>query len=238
MVSLRGGAARAVNAETNTPHVGSRKARNSDESFGGIGIPSMFGAISEQPDAPARARNKLGWWWHTPHDLLDKVDEANLVRDTRVLVHACWSLLTDAVLPLDHAATAETLLAELAPLATKLGERFPIAGLVTLAERVRDAARRMAASAGDPVAASAALMRASRCLVPADYTTGDRFTHDAALPLPPWAVLAPLRALAATTPGSDAEKFAEVDARAARNRLAFALREAQNALNAALAALN
>jgi len=80
-------------------------------------------------------------------------------------------------------------------------------------------------------------MRASRALVPADYTTGDRFTHDAALPLPPWAVLAPLRALAATTPSSDAEKFAEVDARQARNRLAFALREAQTALDAALAAL-
>ncbi|WP_439577997.1 M28 family metallopeptidase [Elioraea sp.] len=73
MASLRAVAAQAVNAETPVAYVGSRKARNSDESFGGIGIPSMFGAISEQPDSHARARNKLGWtrstrstWCATP----------------------------------------------------------------------------------------------------------------------------------------------------------------------------
>lgn len=233
MASLRAVAARAVNAETNTPHVGSRKARNSDESFGGIGIPSMFGAISEQPDKHAQARNKLGWWWHTPHDLLNKVDEANLVRDTRVLVHACWSLLTEAVLPLDHAATAETLLAELTPLAAKLGDRFPVAGLVALAERVRDAARAMAAGGADPVAASAALMRASRALVPVDYNDGQVFSHPPALPLPEWSVLQPIRDLAAAEPGSDVARFREVEAWRARNRLAAALREALAALDPA-----
>ena len=64
-------------------------SRSSDQSFWGIGIPAMFGALSEQPPAPVKMRNGLGWWWHTPHDLLDKIDEQILVRDTRVYVHSC-----------------------------------------------------------------------------------------------------------------------------------------------------
>jgi hypothetical protein len=240
MASLRSVAAQAVNAETNVAYVGTRKARNCDESFGGIGIPSMFGAISEQPDSHERARNKLGWWWHTPHDELDKIDEAHLLRDTRVLLRACWPLLTEPLLPLDHAATAESLLAELAPLAGALGERFPVGGLVALAEAVRDAARRIPpAAAGSPglQAANAAIMRASRALVPIDYNDGEVFSHPPALPLPPWSALEPIRALAAAEPGSDTAKFREVEAWRARNRIAAALREAAAALSQAAAAL-
>jgi hypothetical protein len=59
----------------------------------------------------------------------------------------------------------------------------------------------------------------------------------AALPMPAWATLQPIRDLAATEPGSEAEKFAMVDALRARNRVAFALREAGAALKAARAAL-
>ena len=51
------------------------------------------------------------------------------------------------------------------------------------------------------------------------------------------AALQPIRELAATPTGSDEEKFAAVDANRARNRVAFALREALAALQAAQAAL-
>jgi hypothetical protein len=47
----------------------------------------------------------------------------------------------------------------------------------------------------------------------------------------------PLRDLAATSPGSDEEKFAMVDALRARNRLAHALRDATAALNDARSAM-
>ncbi|MBU8539624.1 M28 family peptidase [Falsiroseomonas tokyonensis] len=239
MTELRALAAEAVQAHSNQGYKGKRKARNSDESFVGIGIPSMFGSISEQPAKHAQARNALGWWWHTPHDLIDKVDEANLVRDTRVLTQVVWKLLAEPVVPLDHAATAEALLQELAPLAEKLGGRFDLGPLVAAATRLRDSAAGLAGrSAKDAAAANAALMRASRALVPVDYTPGDRFSHAAALPLPAWPVLQPMRDLAATEAGSDAEKFATVDAQRARNRLAHALREAQAAIDAAEAALN
>jgi len=239
MTELRHLAAEAVQAQTNGPYKGGRKARNSDESFVGIGIPSMFGVISEQPAKHEQARHALGWWWHTPHDLLDKVDEANLVRDTRVLTQVVWKLLAEPVVPLDHAATADALLQEFAPLAQKLDGRFDLGKLMAAAQHLRDSAASLVGRpAKDAAAASAALMRASRALVPVDYTPGDRFGHAAALPLPAWVALQPVRDLATTEPGSDAANFATVDAQRACNRLAHALREAQAAIDTAAAALN
>ncbi len=215
-------AADAIRTETNAEHEGRRPNRNSDNSFWGVGIPVMFGSLSHQPPAPVKMRNPLGWWWHTPHDTLDKIDEANLTRDTRVFVRAIWRLLTDAVLPLDYAAHATALLHELARLETALQGRLPLTPLTAAATALRDAAARPASDE--------ALMAASRALVPVDNTRGDRFAHDPALPLPPWPVLDPIRALAAAR-GDDPIRFARVTALQARNRLHHALREAETALS-------
>jgi hypothetical protein len=194
-------------------------------SFWGVGIPCMFGSLSHQPPAPVKMRNALGWWWHTPHDLLDKIDEANLVRDTRVFVRTLWRLLTDPVLPLDYTASLDVLLATLTP----LREALPLDAVIAQATAVRDKAAGLPTA--DPARANRCLLQLARALVPADYTSGDRFTHDPALPQPPWPVLDPIRALA-TDP---ADRFAAVDAVRARNRLSHALRQAERALDAALA---
>jgi hypothetical protein len=63
-----------------------------------------------------------------------------------------------------------------------------------------------------------------------DYTYGDRFAHDPALPVPAWPVLQPLRELAATRPDTDDARFHLVAAKRACNRMAYALREATAAL--------
>lgn len=213
-------AADAVQAETSAEHEGRRLSRSSDMSFWGIGVPSIFGSLSHQPPAPVTMRQPLGWWWHTPHDLLDKIDEANLARDTRVFVRALWRLLCDPVLPLDFAAHADALLRELSAIETTLGERLSLAPLIEAAHALRDAA---AGATSDR-----ALMAASRALVPMDYTTGDRFRHDPALPQRAWPVLQPIRALAEAD--ADAAPFAAVDALRARNRMRYALCEAARAL--------
>jgi hypothetical protein len=226
-------AAAAIRQETNQEHEGQRNARNSDMSFWGVGVPSMFGALSHQPPAPVAMRNALGWWWHTPHDLLDKIDPAHLARDTRVFVRTLWHLLTDPVLPLDYAAHASALLHELAGIEALLAGALPLDMLVAEAAAVRDKTEALLQPGHDPVRVNRALMQLSRALVPADCTAGDRFTHDPALPQSPWPVLDPVRALAAAAP--EQARFAAVDATRARNRLMHALRQAGRALDAALA---
>jgi hypothetical protein len=220
LVALAG---EAIGEQAGSDYAGKRMSRSSDQSFWGIGIPAMFGALSEQPPAPVKMRNALGWWWHTPEDLLDKIDEKNLVRDTRVFVHTLWRLLSDPVLPLDFAAHARVLIEELEALRGGLGDRLSIDGLIARAETLRE----KAAAGGHH---DAALMRASRALAPVYYTDGDRHAHDPALPLPAWPVLDPVRKLAKVAPGTDSARFLAVGATRARNRLAHALREAVAAL--------
>jgi hypothetical protein len=77
-------------------------------------------------------------------------------------------------------------------------------------------------------------MRASRWLVPLNYTTGERFHHDPALPHVPWPSLAGMWELARLPSGSPDTAFYTVHARQMRNRVAHALREANTALKAAL----
>jgi hypothetical protein len=66
-------------------------------------------------------------------------------------------------------------------------------------------------------------MRLSRILVPLAYTSGDRFTHDLALPIPPLAGLQRARELAALDPDGDAFKFARAALVRERNRVVHAL---------------
>lgn len=221
-------AARAIAAETGQRHAGNRPGRNGDQSFWGIGIPSMFCGVSSQVPGtetfgPSRMRNPLGWWWHTPEDTIDKIDEAFLLRDTRVYVRTLWHLLTDARLPMEPLAAVAALAAELGGLPERVRAAEPVAALIARAEAL--AVRPLPETLPD-----AALIAASRPLVLLNMTLGDRFVHDPALPLPAWPVLAPLRAWGLAAPGSEAARFAAVDARRACNRLGAALDEVARAL--------
>jgi hypothetical protein len=231
MSSLRHLAAEAVELHAGEAYVGKRKGRSGDDSLVGIGIPSMFGPVSEQTKSAAAARNALGWWWHTPEDLLDKVDEANLVRDTKVVLHATARLLTDPVLPLDIAATLRDLHLQVASIAPAVADMIDLAGVIASVELLVQKAE--AVHLLPAPAANAALMKAARALVPADYTAGDRFSHPPALPVPAWPTLQPLRILAEADAGTEARHFMAVEARRARNRIVHALRETEAALDAA-----
>ena len=220
MSELRALAAEAIEAQSGQRLLGKRMSRGADQSFNGLGLSALFGDLSEPEPTPVGPHC---WWWHTPDDLAEHINEKNLVRDTRIYAHAVWRLLTDAVLPLDFSAYADDLLAELG----SIGGPLPLDGLVAAATTLRDSARRLAS--GDPQHVNQALMRMSRALVPVGYTSGDRFAHDPALALPAWPTLQPLRALAAAEPGSDAAKFLMVGAVRARNRVLHALRQANDA---------
>ncbi|WP_249120353.1 M28 family peptidase [Plastoroseomonas hellenica] len=226
---LTGLAAEVIAKQSGQTLRGKRIGRGGDESFWGIGIPAMFMAFSEQVPGSVKMRHALGWWWHTPGDLLDKIDPANLARDARIYLEVLDRLLTDAVLPIDHAAQLDSLLAELGKLGGTEAHGIALDALAAQTAALRDALG-TARTRLDVDRLNAAILRICRALVPLDYTRGDRFAHDPALPLPAWPTLDPLRRLAAAAPGSDEARLLAVSARQARNRVAHALREASAAL--------
>ncbi len=238
---LAGFAAEAVRVEGGQELAGYRMSRAGDQSFWGVGVPSMFMGMGEQPADAAdnvmgavlggtgRKGAGFGWWWHTPDDTLDKMDRDLLVRDTRIYVHALARLLAAERLPLDYGRAADALLAELDRLAAGVGNALDLSSLRERARRLGQLAGAIPASA-DAEAVNRSLMAVSRALVPMDYTRGDRFDHDPALAQNPYPVLDPVRALAASAPDSEERRFRLVAARRACNRLGHALAMAIGAL--------
>jgi Peptidase family M28/PA domain len=245
---LCGLAADAIRVRGGQEHDGHRMSRAGDQSFWGIGIPSMFMGMGEQPAGSsdsftrsifgggARKGAGFGWWWHTPDDTLDKMDPELLVRDTQIYVHTIGRLLAEPVLPLDYAAAAAALQTELTTVQQALEGTFDISSLLAKTTALREAAQAVQALPVPDDAAAAwinqSLMAASRAVVPMDYTEGDRFEHDPALPLSKYPVLDVIRQLAAAPPDSDDARFLTGSARRACNRLGFALDQAREALAA------
>lgn len=252
---LRAVAREAISEQGDQQFTNRRMGRAGDQSFWGIGVPSIFGNMSEQPatggtNASAsvfgggnRLGHGTGWWWHTPYDTLDKMDEGILVRDTRIYLQVVWRLLTDVVLPLDYAEHASYLAGELSSLQGAVGDRFDLSQLIARADTLRGKAERLnaviaAGLTGDGArVANETLTAIAHALVPVDYSTGDRFGQDPAVNQQAYPALQPLRGLSALPRDSAEALFLEVGMRRARNRVAFALREAIAAADAGLARL-
>ncbi|MEX2693241.1 M28 family peptidase [Rhizobium mongolense] len=234
---LRPLAAEAIEKITGQRHAGRRHGRAADQSFWGIGIPSMFGSLSHQPPGPIKMLTALGWWWHTAHDTIDHIDPDNLRRDTQIIIEVLERLLISPVLPLDYTLYAASLEEEVTRLSTAIGGRLDLAPIAGAIGELRHNAQAVLAASGGCLKQAerlnAALMRASRQLVPLNYTRGDRFHHDSALPHPPWPALEGLRELAGLPEHAPDTPFYVVHARQTRNRIAHALRNANAALRSA-----
>ncbi|MBS7707180.1 M28 family peptidase [Chelatococcus asaccharovorans] len=250
---LRPLAAEAVMAYSGQTFNNRRQSRAGDQSFWGIGVPGIFQNMSEQPASPDAETNAsasvfgggnrvghgTGWWWHNPADTLDKIDEAILVRDTKIYMHAVWRLLTDRILPLDYAEHARYLAATLKELQDAAGSRFDLSLLMARAARLEALASQLnalsqTADEGSAETINATLKAVARALVPVDYTEKDRFTQDPALAVGAYPGLQPIRQFATLDPDSDAAKFLHVGMMRAHNRTATALAEAIRAIEACL----
>jgi len=216
---------------------GRRFSRAGDQSFWGVGVPSAFMSLSGLPKQDtdlSRAMERLvgsagfPWWWHTKDDTIDKIDADVLVLDTKVYLASALRWLNAPVLPLDHARAARALVTEVESLQAAAGARFdlsPVLGAAhVLARRLQDVnALASAAPSALHERLNRELIRLSRVLVPLAYTTGDRFTHDLALPIAPLAGLQRARELAALDPNSDHCKFTVAALVRERNRVLHAL---------------
>ena len=221
----------AIKQHSGQDHDGTRMARNSDQSFWGIGIPSLFGILSCQPTETVGVRNALGWWWHTPHDKIERINPALLLRDTQIYAHALAHLVSNPYLPLNIASQVADLLSNLTEIQLPSGCGLSLTNLCTEVEELHKEMVVFQEKCLDSPEAylkrDRTLMLVSRQLVPLDYTYGDQHNHDPALPLPRWPSLQALRNLSGEVEGSDALRLRQGLATRSSNRLMSNVRNAR-----------
>lgn len=241
-----------------------RMGRMGDQSFWGIGVPSMFVELSAQPpEASAEARalaslhggapttGGLGWWWHTPEDTVDKIDPAFLRRDAQVYALVLWRVCTSPILPLDYHAAAEEMRDTLRTLQDAAGPAFDLTPTLEAAGRLVDVTARFGGEADQVTRAlrggrrsralrqiasvfNDALLRVGRTLIPVTYTLAGPFDQDRALPVPPIPGLHPVLRLRLLEAGSTEYHALQTRLLRERNRLAHALLTAAKIVEEAL----
>ena len=99
----------AVGSEDVKP--GAYYMRAGDQSFYGIGIPSVAQRAYIPEGHPLKGRWIGGggnaWWWHSAHDTLDKGDKDHLLRDLKMAALAIFRSVNSAVLPFDFSLAAD-----------------------------------------------------------------------------------------------------------------------------------
>lgn len=200
-------AADAVEGVTGETFVGKRIGRFADQSFYGVGINSVFGTLSEQDAEKTKGgisfktggkrAGGLGWWWHTPDDTVDKVDETNLVRDTKIYLEVVHRLLTDPVLPFDYAPAVDEVITALNEIEAASGGHVGFGDVIAdaraLAERMPAWNAFLAEATASPELAPIAdsgQIRLARHLVPIAFHENEPFDHD---PMEPLVALPALR---------------------------------------------
>jgi hypothetical protein len=178
-----------------TPHR-LRPIRAGDYSFNQLGLTSFFMLLSHIPQAE---RDQLGFYpvggcggntaWHTEDDLLPIADRDNLARDLKVYVTAILRVLNAGILPLDYRATLKEIAEAVDGYRKQAGQLADFAPIDRELRRLKGAlnafyAALPKAGAGAATArANDVLRELARLLVPINYSAGERFDHDPALPL-------------------------------------------------------
>jgi len=237
-------AARILREQTGVELGYHRITRAGDQSFWGIGVPSMFMLLSEHRvgDAEtvepfsAASPGKHGanpWWWHTPDDTMDKIDPAYLLRDASIYAEAVRGLCTERVLPFDYGAAARELRDNLRTYGAVFDGHVDLGDLAVEAEELATAIDAWQASDVPPSRRNPKLMALGRALIPVTYTKAGPFGQDPALRTSPLPGIAQGMALARMDRGSEAWQFLRVDMIRERNRVRAAMRSAARALGAA-----
>jgi hypothetical protein len=233
-----------------------RQQKNGDSSFFGVGLPCVAGEMSFTDEEIGRtALATLGWWHHSIHNTLDKVDRERLALHLRVYANWIWGLLTAPILPYEYEPLGRRFVERLEMLARTDVPGIDLAGVVAAAREFHGLARALDATsatwserlAGQPTDGerAAALLndakiQLSRTLVPVASTVvgpygQDRYGHAWQTQMIP--SLVPYSRLATYPPDSEAYQTWWVATIRARNRVADALAEASRMLRGTLAQL-
>ena len=164
-------------------------AKTGDQSFFGVGVPSIAGRISYLPQVVAEQNGAtLGYWNHTCEDGLDKMSVANLEKDNRVDVAVLLGLTNDPVLPYDFAKLCEDMAQKIAFLQKESGELIDLTGIaaniaklqsdIGVLNELRKSGNAGRLSEEDRRALNDTLLRLSRSLTNAFYTNAEKYGQD------------------------------------------------------------
>lgn len=126
--------------------IGKRIGRDGDQSFYGVGIPSLFTSPSrhgekndfETPSKEGAGPIGLGWWWHTTEDKMDKIDPDVLQRDCGVYLLIIYRLLHGDLIPIDQLAAIEEIEAELRRWQKKAKHVFDLTNTIEYCDRLKN----------------------------------------------------------------------------------------------------
>ena len=222
--------------------------RFGDQSFWGVGIPTLFCVVSrptekqsdifiERPGSPPR-----GGCWHTDRDTIDQLDPDILVKDTHVMTLTASYFCMNTVLPLDFVEATQEIVDILGELKDRSGGMFSIDSTIHKAESLRKRAEAFhgAVSGVNPDERekidiiNQALMRLSRILVPVVQTAAGPFDHDPALSIKRIPTLQSMGDLMAMDEASDAARFLKTRLTREKNRIEHALSVAADVLEESL----
>jgi hypothetical protein len=174
-----------------------RQQKNGDSSFFGVGLPCIAGEMSfTEEEISATALAGLGWWHHSLHNTIDKVDKDHLALHLRVYANWMWGLLNDPVLPYEYEPLASRFVDRLGEFAQLDVPDIDMSGAVERARKFQVLATELDSqsriwrkrSTADSEAESAAdllnhaMIQLSRSLVPIASTVvgpygQDRYGH-------------------------------------------------------------
>lgn len=175
-----------------------RPAKTGDQSFFGLGLPSIEGrTIHPKETIESLGGATLGWWYHSIQDTLDKADQGTLETLMKAYVVLISRLCNSIILPFDHVPLADEFIKTLSEIDQSCNKVLPLGNTIRLAEALRDrtvklneqiaatlekchtmSARLEPEMEGRIRALNSCLMRLSRILNPIDYTLVSRYDQD------------------------------------------------------------
>jgi len=207
--------------------------RAGDQSFYGIGIPSVAVRANIPEGSPHRGRWIGGsggaWWWHSAFDTLDKGDKDNLLRDIRMEALAIRRSVNSKVHPFDFTQVAEMYEETAMEIQTRAASgTFNLGPVLDRVRELRAKAETLNGTLGDleeqkAPAINDLLVGITRVLTSTFYTHAGPFDQDPAYGIPHLPALQDVAMLAGLDPGSDEAGFLRTRLVRETNRVCKAL---------------
>jgi Iap family predicted aminopeptidase len=121
-----------------------RVARTGDQSFFGVGVPSINGRHSPTPERKKEWHGAtLGWWYHSAKDTWDKMDPENLVSDARMYMAYTLHLANSVLLPFEYVFSADEVINRLQEVQKLAGENLDFGREIKWARAYRQRALKL-----------------------------------------------------------------------------------------------